>query len=304
MSVSLFLGLGAYLILVWVLTDWALVWAMVQGLSWAVWCQLVGLALLSYGLRFARWHWLIGDLGYRVPLGPHLLIYLSAFALAFTPAKMGETIRSLYLRPWGVTYPESLATFVVERLIDLMVVATLSSLVLDVFSEHSAWLAMAVLQTVVLIALFRSQVLVWLLTRWLKGPLAQHASQALQCISQLLSINRVARVVPLTALAWQAQCLGLGLVCAALGHDLPWHWVVGIYSLSLLAGAMSFVPGGLGTTEAAMVVLLMAAGLDVTTSTSAALIARGLPFWLAFALGILSLLRLSMRKHQNPYCQQ
>lgn len=297
-SLTILLGLGGYWALVWALTDWAQVWRLVQGLSWVVWWQLMGLALLSYGMRFARWHLLIRALGHRVALGPHLLIYLSAFALAFTPAKMGETIRSIYLRPWGVTYPQSLAAFVVERLIDLLVVAALASLVVGVFREHSAWLAMAGLLTVVLVTLFRSQLLVWLSTRWFKGPLAQHASQGLQCMAQLLSVTCLASVAPLTALAWLAQGLGLGLVCAALGHDLPWHWVVGIYSLSLLAGAASFVPGGLGTTEAAMVLLLMAAGLDLATATSAALIARGVPLWLALALGVLSLLRLSTGKHQ------
>lgn len=292
-SITIVVGLLVYLAMASAWTDWALVFASVQDLTPTVWLQVVALAFLSYGVRFARWHLLISSLGHRLPLGRHLTIYLSAFALALTPAKVGETVRSIYLYPMGVSYTNSLSAFVVERLIDLMVVGALASLVLFFFVEHSAWLMAVWLMSLTVAALFRSHLFTWLSTRWLKGRAAQYLSEASMAATQLLRMRNLVQTAPLTALAWSAQGFGLALVASALGHDLAWHWAIAIYSLSLLAGAASFIPGGLGATEAAMVLLLMAAGFDLTAATSAALIARGVPLWIAISLGALSILRLS-----------
>jgi uncharacterized membrane protein YbhN (UPF0104 family) len=294
-SITIVLGLLVYLAMASAWTDWATVMATVQDLTPTVWLQVGALALLSYGVRFARWHLLISSLGHRLPLGRHLTIYLSAFALALTPAKVGETVRSFYLYPMGVSYPNSLSAFVVERLIDLLVVCALASLILFFFVEHSAWLMAVGLMSLTVTALSRSHLFTWLSTRWLKGSAAQYLSEATMAARQLLRIRNLVQTAPLTALAWTAQGLGLALVSSALGSDLAWHWSIAIYSLSLLAGAASFIPGGLGATEAAMVLLLMAAGLDLTTATSAALVARGVPLWLAIALGVLSMLKLSQK---------
>lgn len=285
--------------MVWAWTDWGAVWSSVGDLSLGVWVQVVATAVLSLGLRFVRWHLLIASLGHRLPWCAHLTIYLCAFALALTPAKIGETVRSFYLYPFGVSYPKSLSAFVVERLIDLLVVGTLASLVVWIFKQHAVWLITAWGTILMAVALLRSQLLTWLSKRWFKGPTEEHLLKGSQAISQLLRGTCLFKAVPLSAMAWAAQGVGLSVVASALGHDLPVLWAIAIYSLSLLAGAASFIPGGLGATEAAMVLLLMAAGQDLTTATSAALVSRGVPLWLAIGLGTLSMLRLStVHPHQ------
>lgn len=77
-----------------------------------------------------------------------------------------------------------------------------------------------------------------------------------------------------------------------MGHELSVVGAVGIYALSILAGAASFVPGGLGVTEGAMVLLLVATGMDLSTASTAALMVRGLTLWFAVGLGVVSMLML------------
>jgi len=292
-SLTIVTGLLAYGAMVWAWTDWGAVWASVGDLSLVVWVQVGALAVLSFGLRFVRWHLLIASLGHRLPWGTHLTIYLCAFALALTPAKIGETVRSFYLYPFGVSYPKSLSAFVAERLIDLLVVGALASLVVWIFKQHAVWLITVWGTILIALALFRSQLLTWISKRWFKGPTEKHLATGSQAIAQLLRGPILFKAVPLTAMAWAAQGVGLSVVASALGHDLPVLWAIAIYSLSLLAGAASFIPGGLGATEAAMVLLLMATGQDLTTATAIALVSRGVPLWLAMGLGTLSMLRLS-----------
>jgi len=286
-------GLLIYLAMTLAWTEWNVMLDLVQDMPTSVWLQLGLLAFFSYAMRFARWHLMISRLGHHVPLGYHLLIYLSAFALAFTPAKIGETIRSFYLHPLGVSYPTSLSAFVVERLIDLLVVGALSSLVFFLFTEHAAWLITVWVVALTATALFRSKLLTWMTARWLKGVAVGYVTEAVTASSQMLSRHSLFKVVPLTFIAWTSQSMGLFLVASAMGHELSLQLAIAIYSLSLLAGAASFIPGGLGATEATMLLLLMAAGQDLTTATTAALVSRGVPLWLAMGLGTLSMLRLT-----------
>lgn len=82
------------------LADWEAFGAAVSALPGLLWAQVVVLSLVSYFLRFSRWHHFIVALGHnKVPIFRNLEIYLAAFALTLTPGKAGETIRSVYLHP-------------------------------------------------------------------------------------------------------------------------------------------------------------------------------------------------------------
>ena len=104
------------------LADWDAFGTAVAALPGMLWVQVVLLSLLSYLLRFVRWHRFIIALGHSVPVLRNLEIYLAAFALTLTPGKAGETVRSVYLYPYGVSYPQSIGAFVSERLLDLVAV--------------------------------------------------------------------------------------------------------------------------------------------------------------------------------------
>ena len=70
---------------------------------------VVMLSLLNYLLRFARWHWFLGRLGYPLRLRRHLLIYFAGFSLTVSPGKAGEAAALAVPAPLGVGYGASLA---------------------------------------------------------------------------------------------------------------------------------------------------------------------------------------------------
>jgi len=53
--------------------------------------------------------------------------------------------------------------------------------------------------------------------------------------------------------AWGAEGVAFHMILSAMDIATPLLLGVGIYSISVLVGAISFVPGGLGTTEATMI---------------------------------------------------
>jgi uncharacterized membrane protein YbhN (UPF0104 family) len=62
-------------------------------------------------------------------------------------------------------------------------------------------------------------------------------------------------------IAWASQGFSLYIILREMGSNLPVLQSILLYSLSLLIGAASFVPGGLRVTEVAITTLLMSAEL-------------------------------------------
>jgi uncharacterized protein (TIRG00374 family) len=71
-----------------------------------------------------------------------------------------------------------------------------------------------------------------------------------------------------------------------LDFDLDVLQAIGIYGISMLAGAISFLPGGLGGAEAAMMALLTAGGATIATAALATVICRVVTLWFAVFIGV------------------
>src|SRR5690606_19511105 len=233
-------------------------------------------------------------LGHKVPILRNLEIYLAAFALTLTPGKAGETIRSVYLNPYGVSYPHSIGAFVSERLLDLVAVGALASLAVSMFPEQRLWMFAALACISIVILLLRSRLLSLIGRRAAGSSVVGHAAKLATTVRFLLSGRRVAVAAPLSLMAWMAQGVSLYLIVDALGYELTASTVVAIYCLSILAGAASFIPGGLGATEAAIVLLLSAAGVGQTDAITASLISRSLTLWLAVGIGVVAMTKTAV----------
>lgn len=268
--------------------------AAASALPSALWVQVAGLSVMSYLLRFARWHHFIVALGHKVAVLRNLEIYLAAFALTLTPGKAGETIRSVYLHPYGVSHPHSIGAFVSERLLDLIAVGALASLAISMFTEERPWMLAAIASILTMVLLLRTRLLSVIGKRPARGSVVRCAAKAVAAVRFLLSGRRLALAAPLSLMAWMAQGLSLYLIVHALGYDFPASTIVAIYCLSILAGAVSFIPGGLGATEAAIVLLLSAADVDRTDAITASIISRSLTLWLAVGIGVMAMTKTAL----------
>lgn len=274
--------------------EWTTFRAALNSIPVEVWCQVITLSLCSYAARFLRWHCFLRRLGRRVPVWRSLEIYLSGFAMTLTPGKAGEMVRSVYLRRYGVEYHESIGAFVAERLLDLFAVGVLSSLVLSANSGQQLRTFSIVGGCIGLVLLFRSRLLV-LFSTWLeRRAFADRGAMGVSVVRSLFSGTRVTGALALSFAAWGAQGLSLYLIVQSLGYDLGVDRAVGIYCISILAGAASFIPGGLGATETALLYSLGVVGVELHDAIASSLVSRGLTFWLALAIGIAATMRVAL----------
>jgi glycosyltransferase 2 family protein len=256
---------------------------------------LLALSGLNYGLRFLRWHYYLRKLGSGIAFHHNLRIYLGGFALTTTPGKAGEMARSLWLRPYGVPVAASVAAFLAERLQDFLAVVLLSSLRASMY-RGGQWLlllsfALVLFSTlIVYVRAISQRVLQLMATR--PGSiraLGLRIAQVLNFTRDCLTARGFILGLAIGIGAWTAEGYGFALLLQALGQPLPLTTAIAIYTLSMLAGAVSFMPGGLGGSEATMIVLLTLCKVPVALAVSATLLIRVTTLWFAVLLGILAL---------------
>jgi uncharacterized protein (TIRG00374 family) len=257
---------------------------------------LLALAASSWVLRFVRWQWLLRRSGSRPPVFAALLAYLAGFAFTATPGKVGELVRIRYFADLGVPSGKVLAAFIYERACDLVVVLLLAAAVFHdspLFGIALAFVA-AVLSVVALFA-YRPSLLSLLLTRLQRARLRRSARlfrvvrDGLAGCRTWLNPKDIALSMALGLLAWSITSLTLVYLLHGSGVDVPGITAFGIYPLAMLAGAASMLPGGVGTTEAAIVTLLANAGVPWHAGAFVALGVRLATLWSAIAVGLLSL---------------
>ena len=296
------------------LTAWtiALAAAGYLGLSlWAGWREVVAafiragavvvvgmlaLSLVNYLLRFARWQHYLSLLGHRVPWGPSARIYFAGFALTTTPGKMGELLRGVMLKPLGVPLIESTAAFFSERAADLLAILLLCAAVFWLYPNGAPLVAGALLFVVAAIVAVQWTGWIHAIDAWANARGGRWTALAKLC-ELVLGFRTCFRWTTLSwalvlgVVAWGAEALAFHWLLLALGHPLPLALSVFIYAFAMLVGGLSFLPGGLGGSEAVMVALLIANGLPEPLAVSATILCRLATLWFAVALGAIFLLR-------------
>lgn len=252
---------------------------------------------LNYGLRFLRWQAYLKVLGHPVPWRPSLNIYLAGFALTTTPGKAGEALRGVLLKRWGVPYPQSFAAFISERLSDLFAVVLLTLFGLTLYPEATPMIVVGLgLVLAGFLVLSQRRLLAWLSQRLPTDAgriwrLLRHVLQVLMHAQRCHRLGLMLGLTLLSVVAWSAEALAFDWILRWMGADIPLAFSVFVYALAMLAGAVSFMPGGLGGAEAVMVGLLVFKGMNTADAIAATVLIRIATLWFAVAIGALMLMR-------------
>lgn len=281
--VGILLGMDEFLALLGRLSPW-----LIGG--------MLALSLVNYGLRAWRWHLFGRKLGVEVPFGRTVLYYAAGFALTTTPGKLGELLRLWLLeRGHGYPYQRTTPLFIGDRVGDANAILLLCLAGLGAFGSH-VWATAAALLlvgagTLVLTRpglLARPLLLAYgLVGRWPR--LFAGVRTSVRHTARFFTPRLYLAALLLGTVGWLAECLAFHALLEALGAEVTAQQAVFVFAFSMLVGAVSMLPGGLGSTEAVMVGLLAAIGVDIHTAVAAAVVIRATTLWFAVALGLAAL---------------
>jgi len=272
--------------------------ARLDGFAWPMFGAALALALANYVLRFVRWQGYLRARALEVPVGTSALVFLAGFSMAVTPGKLGELIKSYLLRQLtGIPIASSASIVIAERVSDLLALLVLAVVGVAIYGVAvKVVIACSAVIAVGFAFILWRRLGTWAIDLVTRPPRLRELRPKLLEIHEGIGALAAPRVLvwstALSVAAWACEGLGFALIVggfpgAAVGVGLA----LLIYAATTIAGALSFLPGGLGVTEGAMTLLLVAnaTGVDKGTATAATILTRLATLWFAVVIGIVAL---------------
>lgn len=272
--------------------------ARLEHFHWRAFAAALALSSVNYAVRFVRWQLYLRRVGADVPFAPSAWVFASGLSLAITPGKLGELLKSYLLQQWrGIAIETTAPIVIAERVTDLVALLALAIVGVAVYGIAPVLVASAAAVIGVgLLALAWQAPTRWLITRVMgHTKLAPLRAKVFAMLDGLAALCRPAPLGAATALAvpaWLCECVGFwGIANGFSGAALGLGVAIVIYAGTTIAGALSFLPGGLGVTEASMVVLLTkwGTGMDPATALATTLVIRFATLWFGVLLGLAAL---------------
>ncbi|MBI3953259.1 MAG: flippase-like domain-containing protein, partial [Chloroflexi bacterium] len=325
--------------------DFSRLGAALTSFRWTLVPTILALTLFNYLVRFVKWEYYLRLIGARpsassrrtgraaapgalpargetvepralagrsassgrsLSLADSLNIYWAGLFMVITPAKMGEWIKSYFLREaLGTPMGRSAPIIIAERLTDGLALALLALLGLASVRQGWAWVLAFLALAAALVLALRYRPLALLLLRLLKrAPLlrgyADFLDQFYASSSALFGLRALLLATALGVVSWMGEGIATYLVYIGLGVEPGWTAFaqsVFILALSTLVGSLVPLPGGLGAVDFSIAGLSQALfGLGRGPAAAASLIVRLCTLWFGVAVGVVSLGLLLRRR--------
>jgi len=269
----------------------------------------LGFCLWFFGLviRTERWRYLLSKAKIKLGFWQTAKVYIQGMFLSnVTPAKVGDPLRSVLLKAaCKKSISSSLPSVFVERIFDVVVTVLFSLLGLFFFYSLSLWLAAAV---AVYTAVFGVAVYVLISerrTRKFFGKLSflfkfaklekkvESFSRSLHKAFMKYKNRRTLFVAFVySALVWLVEGLILWVSFLSIGISISIAFCITIVAFTTLIAVLTFLPGGLGSSEAVSVLVFTKLfNLSIAEVMSAAILSRLFGYWVYVLLGAVLLLK-------------
>jgi len=262
---------------------------------------IVGLWSLGNLVRTIRWHYFLKEIDNKVPFRTNVIYYLSGFALVYTPGRIGEVIRSPYLkRNYNISMSKSASIVFVERFYDLLGIIILLTIGL-VFAEFDKTILLApITLIIIIIVIFKNKTLFSKFLEKLSKirPLRNINSIYEESYDSALKIIKTKFFILGTVtstLTYFFQTLAVFLIISSLSGVITIEEVFVIYPTSMFISAITLIPGGIGVFEGGMVGLFSIYDLDYEAAITTSLLIRIIGYGIFSAIGMVCLRIISKK---------
>ena len=292
LGVVVYAGIG-------LLTDARALLGQMRDFPFGVFVGALALTMVNYGLRFAKWQLYLKKLEVDVPVGESVTVFVAGMVMAVTPGKVGEVLKSFLLREsQSVPVARTAPIVVAERMTDLLGMVLIAAVGVVTFDYGETVLGVTLLLLVVAVVLLnqREMMLAWLdglEEAPLVGAIQPKLEEAYRSMHSLVDWPIFSGTTLLSALAWSMEGVALYWILVALGAEgVTLYTAFFVYAITTVAGAVSFLPGGLGVTEGGMIVLMadVFGFFEVRASaTLATYLIRFATLWFGVLVGLVAL---------------
>lgn len=262
---------------------------------------IIGLGLIVQAWRYKL---LLSKLDITLNFKESFLINAAGLSMLLTPGGTGSIIKSYFLKiKTGKSFSSTSPVLIYEKWIELVSVVTIIGLFLipiTIFESQIIFIIGLILLGFVFFA-FKNSLGLNLLNlilgkiRFL-NTYQINISEFQSSTKKLTTPKAIVQLLLLTYLSKIFPMIGVYFVFSLFENPIDIFISSQIYFTSLLAGLLTFLPGGIIVTETGLLGISTRFGYDLSTATVLVILIRLLTFWFPTFVGFISLKLISIKE--------
>jgi uncharacterized membrane protein YbhN (UPF0104 family) len=273
LGVGVVAALGAY-------ADFGQLGSALQGFQWELLPLALACTAMNHLIRFWRWQRYLRAIEVKIPARRSFSIFTAGLTMTLSPAKLGEVLKSVLLaRSFAIPARRSAPIVLAERITDAIGLAALTTGA--GVAVAGGWALGPPVAVLCLASVFLLRLPVLDRYRWI--------AEARSVSITLLGWPRLTAMSVVATGSWLLECVAAWVCVRGLGLEVSFGETVVVFGTASLAGAISFVPGGIGVAEASMAALLRALGASRPDAVAATVLIRLVTLWFSVAGGLIAL---------------
>jgi uncharacterized protein (TIRG00374 family) len=251
------------------------------------------LAPLSWVIIFFRWHLLLKNSNITVPKKENFKIYMAGFAMSVTPGKVGELIKSQFLKSkYGIPRKNTIPIILSEyfyNIIGILAVSILGvyyfefSLYVIIFTSGLIITALTIISSETFFKKFINLISKRnFLKKYVSSLSDSHIILKKSTRGKIFIISSA-----LTVAFWLTEALIVYFVFLSFNIlNFEFFKIVAIYTTSLILGIVSFLPMGVGVVEGSLAGFLSYEGVDISIALTLVILIRIFTRWYGVIVGL------------------
>ena len=243
-----------------------------------------------------KWHFLLKNCELDVPLTKSIAVFFAGIAFEITPGQIGTLMKSQILKTsCNIPRTKTVPIVVVEKMYDLIgaILASIIGIVILGMDFYLIIIAILFLAVIFFFMYYRpaSEIFFKRITK--TKFFSKHVDNITEfhTIIQKSTHVKVATIcILLSVTYWFIISIAVYYVLMAFDVNvLDYLTILAIYTTTILLGAISFIPGGIGVTEGSISGLFTLNGIDISTALILSVMIRVFTLWYSVGVGFISL---------------
>jgi uncharacterized protein (TIRG00374 family) len=245
---------------------------------------------------FIKWHFLLKNCEIDIPLTRSITVFLSGLAFDITPGKLGALMKSQILKTsFNIPRTKTVPIIVAEKLYDLIgaILASIIGIIILGMNFYLIIIAILALAVIFFFMFYRpaSEIFFKRVTKTkFFSKYVENISEFDKIVQKSTNVKAATVCILLGVTYWFIISTAAYYILMAFDVNvLDYLTVLAIYTTSILLGAISFVPAGIGVTEGSIAGLFTLNGIDISTALILSVMIRILTLWFSVCVGFISL---------------
>ena len=254
------------------------------------------LVSISWTPLLVRWQILLKKNNINIPIKKSFLLFLGGMSMTITPGHVGELIKSQLIKTiYNIPRTKTAPIIFVEKFYDLTgaIIASIIGIIILGMDASLILISVSILIVIIFLIYYRP-IFEFILKRVTKTKFFSKYSENLSDSYEIVRNSTTPQISSisfgLSILYWIIISIAVHFILLSFGiESISILKTISIYSSSVIIGAISFIPGGLGITEGSLIGLFSLEGIDISLALILSVMIRILTMWYSVSIGFICL---------------